>query len=83
MCVCVCVCVRARVCVCVCVCVRINQPLCTGRIRRKVYFNAELSRFELSFPLPPRPIAKSVLLFTHSWKENSWFYTIRKDITAI
>ena len=67
----------------------IYQPLRSGRIWHKDNFKAEFDGFEfrvfLFLDLLPHQgwRTQSVLLFTHSWRENHWIHTFPKGISSM
>ena len=99
LCVCVCVCVqivnfpiyiyvyiytymRVFECMCECVCKFVNFP-----IYMYIYLSICGCVFRV-FPSPrlvasPRLKDQSVLLFTHSWRENNWIHTFPKGMVTI
>ena len=69
--------------------IHIYQPLRSGRIRHKVSFKAEFNRLEFRVLLLLNSLphqgwrTQSVLLFTHSWRENIWIHTFPKGISTM
>ena len=65
----------------------IYQPLRSGRIWHKVNFYAEFNSFEFRVFHSPRLVAsprlKNLVRPTHSWRENIWFHTFPKGISAM
>ena len=61
----------------------IYQPHRTCRIWHKVNFWAEFNRFQFRVFLLLGRRTQSVLLFAHSWRENSWIHTFPKGISEM